>query len=327
MTNQKGKEMSRKHNKTKILEFKNGVAEKTLNSWDDYQSFLNEYFCFRKTEDIEKKNNPQPLCYKDFIWRGQRCDDSLQKLESEFDRMVDKNRKDNMKDHRRSSAYAFRGCFDDPSVEEIKRNTKEGHLNKNHFWAIGQDSELKTPLITWSKSPFIAAFMAFNEKEIRLPSVLENKINKDLYEKTICLSRDKKTQSETRGLLNSLLENLDNSLQSPHRVIYALDYQALEDRTECFQYFDPLSFRLPSFLAQQGIFTVVIDGQDIESLVKRACPGDSKSRILLKIKIPNKDREDVLRFLSLININYLTMFPNVLGASKFSNMKLEIDEY
>jgi len=41
----------------------------------------------------------------------------------------------------------------------------------------------------------------------------------------------------------------------------------------------------------------------------------------------HSDRNDFLRFLNRMNINYLSLFPDLDGAAKHCNMRLEIDNY
>ena len=50
---------------------------------------------------------------------------------------------------------------------------------------------------------------------------------------------------------------------------------------------------------------------------------------MIKILITEspEDRSSFLRFLNRMNINYLSLFPDLEGAAKYCNMQLEIDNY
>ena len=48
---------------------------------------------------------------------------------------------------------------------------------------------------------------------------------------------------------------------------------------------------------------------------------------LVKVLIPNKDRDDSLRSLNRMNINHLSLFPDLAGASMFCNLHSEVDRY
>jgi len=74
------------------------------------------------------------------------------------------------------------------------------------------------------------------------------------------------------------------------------------------------------------MFTRAPDGMLVEDWVATAFPEDKHS-YLLKITIPTKDRLVALRTLNRMNINHLSLFPDLDGASRFANLHLIIDRY
>ena len=51
----------------------------------------------------------------------------------------------------------------------------------------------------------------------------------------------------------------------------------------------------------------------------------STTAVLLKIEIPDEDRLTCLRTLERMNINHLSLFPDPSGASRYTNLKLELE--
>ena len=82
------------------------------------------------------------------------------------------------------------------------------------------------------------------------------------------------------------------------------------------------------FLAQSGVLTKALKGQDIKQRVQR-CYHETNHRnriILVEISIGDNEREECLRDLNTMNINHASLFPDIEGAAKFCNLKLEIDK-
>lgn len=52
---------------------------------------------------------------------------------------------------------------------------------------------------------------------------------------------------------------------------------------------------------------------------------DSESEMLLRIEIPESDRAQCLRALNRMNINHLSLFPDLTGASRATNVRTELD--
>lgn len=80
-------------------------------------------------------------------------------------------------------------------------------------------------------------------------------------------------------------------------------------------------------MSQGGLFTRAPAGKDLESWVQQSTPADHKGATLIKVLMPNKDRDLALRNLNRMNINHLSLFPDLYGASKFCNLFSEIDKY
>ena len=96
----------------------------------------------------------------------------------------------------------------------------------------------------------------------------------------------------------------------------------------------PLSSRI-IHMAQGGQNSVSTGGQnsvditkDVKEFVKQCYSKSKEDRIILFcITIPDKDREELLRFLNKMNINNLTLFPDLIGAAQYCNCMLTIDDY
>jgi hypothetical protein len=82
----------------------------------------------------------------------------------------------------------------------------------------------------------------------------------------------------------------------------------------------------PRLLTQGGLFTRV-DGMSVEDWVKRHFSGNTDNYILFKMTVPSKDRELCLRSLNRMNINHLSLFPDLYGASIYCNTDLQIKNY
>jgi hypothetical protein len=147
--------------------------------------------------------------------------------------------------------------------------------------------------LDWSRSPFAAAYFAFEE-----------------------LASD----------------------PTPYRVVFGLDQRAVELKTleiddgpsieegrlPVIEFVDPLYDENPRLVSQGGLFTRAPIGTPIERWVAAAFEGSSAA-VLLRIEIPDSDRTSCLRALNRMNINHLSLFPDLAGASRFANLKLELE--
>ncbi len=80
-------------------------------------------------------------------------------------------------------------------------------------------------------------------------------------------------------------------------------------------------------ISQGGLFTKASLGVDIEQWVRTYYAGEDRNPCLIKVRIPDVERRTCLKRLNEMNINHLSLFPDLYGASKFCNTKLEISNY
>lgn len=287
-------------NSCELKPIEKGISKKEVKDWNEFRDLIFNALCHEK----EKATKEKPYI-NDYVWRGQRCES--RKLISSFDRdwrkkqqkATLKSRDEFLKQHLDSFVYACRGKLAEfgISIRELKRDMRGKVLNRNHIWALAQHYGLKTPLLDWCYSPFVAAFFAFKDRD-------------------------------------------DNHKEN--RVIYGLNYKDAFDgnttlelltRNYSFAYFDPMSSEHPRLINQRGLFTITKNGEDIEEIVKKNWKERTEPWIV-KILIPNnnnnrENRVEFLRALNLMNINHMTLFPEIYGAAKFCNIGIEdgLDDY
>jgi len=88
---------------------------------------------------------------------------------------------------------------------------------------------------------------------------------------------------------------------------------------------NPLSHYNERLVNQRGLFLKIPLGVDLESWVKRA--KDLEWVTLYKIVYPDSIRDQALSALNNMNINHLSLFPDLHGSSLYSNYQLEIEPY
>jgi hypothetical protein len=253
-----------------------GIVTFRLASWSHFFDFLEaEVF------------HPSSSRTHSYIWRGQRI--KKWDLSSSLDRLLLKlglldskpdDLKDRLKDHLESFKYATRG----------RRGPTPASLLENDWWALGQHLGLATPLLDWTRSPFAAAYFAFE-------------LNDPTDFRVVC------------GLDQNAVKLRNNDL---------LEGESLEKgRPRVIEFIDPMSDENQRLVSQGGLFTRAPVGISIEDWVADEFRGSSAT-VLLKIEIPDEDRLTCLRTLERMNINHLSLFPDLSGASRYTNLKLEL---
>ncbi len=258
-----------------------GVRTFELASWSSYFGFL-------ETEVFHASIKSKHI----YIWRGQRRSDWS--ISSSLDRLLQGLNllgagptmlEQLSAKHLRSFAYAARGR------RGLNPRKLDLTTDANEWWALGQHFGLATPLVDWTRSPFAAAYFAFEE------------VGSD-------------------STLHRVIYGLDRL--AVERANDALEEEPIEGRTPAIEFVEPLSDENQRLVSQSGLFTRAPIGVPVDLWVPRFFAG-SRAAILLRIKIPDADRLGCLGTLDRMNINHLSLFPDLAGASRSTNLTLELE--
>ncbi len=257
-----------------------GVATYRLPAWSSFYSLIEHFVA--EGEGVHRR---------DFVWRGQRnptwplspsLDRILTRLPEEEIQEFDVGPEWRVKRHLERFKFAVRG----------RRGINPPELRlENDWWALGQHYGLATPLLDWSKSPFAAAYFAFEQDG---DEPIENRAVWGLDRRAIELRNHDLAHGE--------------SLES--------------GRPPLLEFYEPMSDENPRLVAQGGLFTRAPLRVPVEEWVSFNFP-DAVAPVLFKILIPCRDRTSCLRALNRMNINHLSLFPDLNGASRYVNLALE----
>lgn len=107
------------------------------------------------------------------------------------------------------------------------------------------------------------------------------------------------------------------------RCVYALHRGAAIDAG--IELVSPLMDENQRLVNQSALFSRSPDDKTIPEALKEAY--DASGVDLIKVVIPNREREKCLKTLERMNINHVTLFPDIYGASVYCNQSLTIKGY
>jgi hypothetical protein len=168
---------------------------------------------------------------------------------------------------------------------------------------------------------------------IRLENEIKKTKNEELEKVLFALGISKKISTanisiENKAILGQLLrEKIDWMPTGIKEIIKNIQTNAKGELG--IEIFSPKSGSNGRLVNQRGLFTLCYKERDVEKAISSLYLPESlsgnnilgKEELLLKITMPNSESNSILQSLESMNINHLSLFPDLIGSSIYCNNK------
>ena len=161
------------------------------------------------------------------------------------------------------------------------------NTSDDEFWSLGQHHGLHTPLLDWTRSPFTAVFFSMFGE---------------------CKSGNRALWAILESDIPKIHEN--DSTSEPSNMIRVVE---------------PMTHHNERLVSQRGLFIHIPASESLENRVRKL--EDQGHVTMYKFNFPDSIRDDALAALSLRNINFASLFPDLEGSSKYTNYIFESEKH